>query len=69
MCVIYKCTDTPVLSNTGTINTDIGAIWHIMMFLMIYKLLNTLIMNFLTCWQSLVNQTHHYQKREFKKTL
>ena len=35
---------------------------------MINQLITTLFMNFLICWQSLVNKTHPYQKRK-KNTL
>ena len=38
-------------------------------FLMIYKPITTLMMNFLTCWQLLVNKTHHCWTKNSKNAL
>ena len=62
-CVISKCTEY-----TGAVST---LHWRCLVhynFPTIYKLITTLIINFWTCWKSLVNKTHHYHKGNLKNT-
>ena len=66
MCVISKCTEALVEYSKHMTLALLGTLYY---FLKIYKLITTLIMSFLTYWQSLVTKTHRYHKKGIQQTL
>ena len=66
MFVISKCIESLVPSVQLPVSgDDTGGLAHYNFYLF-YKLITSLIMNYLTCWQLLVKKTHRYQKNNSK---